>query len=132
LDMTLQLPVLGSARPIDTQGQEGLLVLNIDAQGRLKLYGIEKDVGAYIAEEARAAIRELERNGQKFQPGDELPTTDVIRANRRTPFSLLNNVIQTCQSHGFRKFSLKAMNRVEGTPRAAAADAIAVQRETSN
>ena len=43
--------------------------------------------------------------------GDELPTTVVIRADRSTPFRLLNRVIQACQLHGFRNFSLKAMNR---------------------
>ena len=35
LDQSLELPVLGSARPIDTKGQDDLLVLNIDRQGRL-------------------------------------------------------------------------------------------------
>ena len=35
----------------------------------------------------------------------------VIRADRRTPFHVLNNVIKTCQEHGYRKFSLNAMNR---------------------
>ena len=39
LDQSLQLPVLGSARPVDTKGEEDLLVLNIDSEGRLKVYG---------------------------------------------------------------------------------------------
>ena len=45
LDLKLQLPVLGSARPLDTQGQEDLLVLNIDAEGRLTIYGAAKKGG---------------------------------------------------------------------------------------
>jgi biopolymer transport protein ExbD len=45
LDRSLQLPVLGSARPVDNQGQDDLLVLNIDSEGRVKIYGVEKDVG---------------------------------------------------------------------------------------
>src|SRR3990172_12943771 len=53
-DLSLQLPVLGSARPMDLKGQEGLLVLNVDAQGRLKAYGaVVKDGKSYIASEAR-------------------------------------------------------------------------------
>jgi biopolymer transport protein ExbD len=111
LDLTLQLPVLGSARPLDTQGQEDLLVLNIGDDGRLKVYGVEKDIESYIAEEARVAVQKLRQEGQEIAPGDELPTTVVIRADRSTPFNLLNHVITTCQSHGFRKFALKAMNR---------------------
>lgn len=111
LDLSLQLPVLGSARPIDTQGQEDLLVLNIDADGRLKVYGVEKDIAAYIAEEARVAVQRLKRDGKPYNDGDELPSTVVIRADRQTPFNLLYKVITTCQERGFRKFALKAMNR---------------------
>jgi biopolymer transport protein ExbD len=48
-----------------------------------------------------------------LQPGDDLPTTVVIRADRATPFHLLNRVIKVCQDNGFRNFSLKAMNKTE-------------------
>jgi biopolymer transport protein ExbD len=114
LDMSLQLPVLGSARPLDNQGQEDLLVLNIDSEGRLKIYGIEKDVETYIAEEERVAKQKLRKAGKPADDNTELPTTVVIRADRSTPFNLLNDVITTCQKHGFRKFALKAMNRKAG------------------
>src|SRR5437016_3165363 len=53
LDTSLALPVLGSARPLDTKGDEDLLVLNIDSEGRLKVYGTVRDVQSYIAAEAR-------------------------------------------------------------------------------
>ena len=114
LDMSLQLPVLGSARPVDNQGQDDLLVLNIDSEGRVKIYGVEKDVQTYIEEERRVAGERLVRAGKKYSKGDELPTTVVIRADRTTPFKLLNGVIKTCQDAGFRKFALKAMNRKAG------------------
>jgi hypothetical protein len=55
LDQKLQLPILGSARPLDTKGQEDLLVLNIAADGTLKVYGFEREVGPYIAQEERGA-----------------------------------------------------------------------------
>ena len=38
LDMNLKLPVVGSARPVDTKGQQDLLVLNIDKTGQLTVY----------------------------------------------------------------------------------------------
>ena len=38
LDMSLKLPVVGSARPVDTTAHD-LLVLNIDNTGNLKLFG---------------------------------------------------------------------------------------------
>jgi biopolymer transport protein ExbD len=38
-----------------------------------------------------------------------LPTTIVLRADKETSFSSLNNLIRACQSNGFRKFALKAM-----------------------
>ena len=113
LDRSLQLPVLGSARPLDTQGQEGLLVLNIDADGRLKVYGVEKDIASYIAKEAQVEAQKLTAAGRKYQPGDELPATVVIRADQQTQFTRLNAVITACQMHGYRKFSLRAMNRRE-------------------
>ena len=35
----------------------------------------------------------------------------MIRADRATPFKMLNRVIKACQDNGFRKFALKAMNK---------------------
>jgi biopolymer transport protein ExbD len=111
LDMSLQLPVLGSARPLDTEGNENLLYLNIDSDGRLKLYGEYKDLETYVAEEARVAARRQQGVQKDFQPGDDLPDRVVLRADRSTPFELLDNVFQTCQRNGYRKFSLNAMSR---------------------
>jgi biopolymer transport protein ExbD len=111
LDLTLQLPVLGSARPLDTKGSEELLYLNIDSEGKLKLYGVVKDLQTYVAEEAAETIRQQKVANRDFKDGDELPTRVVIRADKSTPFELLNEVLTTCQKFGYRKFSLNAMNR---------------------
>jgi biopolymer transport protein ExbD len=117
LDLTLQLPVLGSARPLDTQGQEGLLVLNIDHEGNLRSYGKVyselRDIEAFIAGAADLDVKQLAKKGKAYQPGDELPTTVVIRADEQTPFTKLNAVITACQQQGYLKFSLRAMNRIE-------------------
>lgn len=115
MDLSLKLPVVGSARPLDSKGKEELLVLNIDRQGQLKVYGEPKqDVKGYIAEEARSFVESAKRKNRDFQPGDALPTIVVIRADEATPFELLNKMIRTCQDQGFRDFALKAMNRAGG------------------
>jgi len=116
LDLSLKLPVLGSARPVDSGGEEDLLVLNIDAEGRLRVAGVaQEDIERYIGQEAGVS-RAYARVRGKLPRGDDenaLSTIVVVRADRATPFQLLNRVIATCQKNGFRRFSLKAMNRVE-------------------
>lgn len=112
LDLTLKLPVVGSAKPVDTKGQEELLILNIDTQGRLNVYGTPKpDINGYIAGEAQASLLAARRNKPDIKSGDELPTTVVVRADKSTTFNLLYKVIKICQDHGYRKFALKAMNK---------------------
>ena len=113
LDLSLKLPVVGSARPVDNHGQEDLLILNINSAGKLNVYGESKDIDLYIASEARAGYLAAKRENKKFKQGDELPTIVVVRADKSTPFHLLNRVIKTCQDKGFRRFALKAMTRDE-------------------
>ncbi len=112
IDMSLRLPVVGSARPVETHGQRGLLVFNIDQEGNLKIYGRTiKNIEGYIAGEANVA-RMAARIAPTADGADqELPTTIVIRADRATPFKLLNRVIKVCQDHGFRQFALKAKDK---------------------
>ncbi len=111
MDLTLSLPVVGSAVPVDTQGTEDLLILNVDMAGQLKVYGMSKDVVSYIQGEAKASYDAAQRENPGFKKKDDLPTTIVIRADKQTPFSLLNKIITECQKNGFRKFALKAMNK---------------------
>jgi biopolymer transport protein ExbD len=115
LDTSLELPVLGSARPVETKGEEDLLVLNIDARGQLKVYGSTPDVRAYLAAEAKQEEARMKAKNKAFKSGDELATTVVIRADKTTPFKLLNDIIKVCQKNNYRKFALKALNRREGS-----------------
>lgn len=115
MDLDLKLPVVGSARPVDTKGQTDLLILNINKEGQLRVYGeVKKDIEGYIAGEAQASGLVERRKNADFKDGDELPSTVVVRADRATPFKLLNRVIKACQDNGFRNFSMKAMNKEEG------------------
>jgi biopolymer transport protein ExbD len=111
MDLTLRLPVVGSARPVDHQGEVDLLVLNINKEGELNVYGVPKNIESYVAGEAQASLLNARRKNSKIQAGDELPTTVVIRADIKTPFYLLNRVIKACQEQGFRSFALKAMTK---------------------
>ena len=112
LDMSLKLPVVGSARPTD-KGAEDLLVLNVNTKGELMVYGRVQDPVKCLASEATATRRASELKGKKLKQGDDLPTLVVVRADFKTPFDLLNKVLTECQKYGFRKFALRAMNRAE-------------------
>jgi biopolymer transport protein ExbD len=108
LDLNLTLPVVGSARPVDSKGQESLLILNIDNQGNLSVYGRPQPIKEYIAREAKASFVEAKLTQPDIQFGQDLPTTVVIRADRSTTFKMFYNVLRECQANGFRKFALKA------------------------
>ncbi len=113
LEQAVQLPVVGSAMPVDTQGHDELLVLNIDSAGKLFVYGVERDVEQYIAGEAQACLTLARRTQPDLKPGQELPAIVVIRADRRAPFTFVNRVIAACQKNGYRRFSLKTKQSAE-------------------
>lgn len=113
IDLTLRLPVVGSARPVESHTGD-LLVLNIDKEGTLRVYNnTVNDIADYLTKEASASRLTARRINPKFEEGDDLYTTVVIRADKETPFKLLNRVTSVCQEKGFRNFSFKALNRKE-------------------
>lgn len=112
MDLNMKLPVVGSARPVETKGLEDLLVLNINKEGQFTVYGeVRTDIESYLAAEAQASLLKGKAANPNLKVGDELPTTIVIRADVGTRFSQLNRIIKACQDRGFRKFALKAMNK---------------------
>ena len=111
IEASLNLPVVGSAKPVDTQGQNSLVILNIDETGDLKVYGESKPIASYIAEQAWVELLAARMNRDDLAAGKELPTIVVVRADRSTPFKLLNRVLQECQKNGFRRFALKAWDK---------------------
>lgn len=112
LDLSLKLPVLGSARPLERTGKIEPVILNIDADGHVKIYGELIDIEPYMEREARLSRAQLSLSGAESK-GD-LPGVVIIRADRAAPFRLVNHVITTCQNNGYRQFSLSAMTREEG------------------
>ena len=109
LDTSLQLPVIGSALPIES-GERDVLVLNVMRDGKLRMYGEIRDVESCIAREARTAKQNVSEGSAKLGANGELPTTVIIRADRTTPYHCIHQVIQACQAHGFRNFQYRAVS----------------------
>ncbi|MEN6458313.1 MAG: biopolymer transporter ExbD [Thermoguttaceae bacterium] len=114
IDFTLNLPVVGSARPVETGGRTGLLVLNIDAAGNLRTTRTIADIDNFLKIQSQAAMLANRLTPDDIERGTELPTTVVIRADRETPFGKINRVIRACQDNGFRSFALKAKVNKDG------------------
>jgi biopolymer transport protein ExbD len=117
IDFNLSLPVVGSARPVSTEGRTGVLVLNIDAAGNLRTTQPIRDLDSFVRIQSQATLLASHMTPADLDAGGELPTTVVIRADRATPFGKLNRVIKTCQQNGFRKFAMKALEKEPASAR---------------
>ncbi len=114
-DQRVRLPVAGTARPVEDGEKisEDRLVLNVDRRGHLLMNGQEMPTHKAVSEikhQADLVKLNLKAAGQKPDATGGLPTTIVLRADKDTPFSLLHSLIKACQTNGFHKFALKAMN----------------------
>lgn len=111
LDLSLKLPVLGSARPLEHTGKFESILLNVDSEGGVKANGESvNDIEAHMAREERLLRDEMKYSGIEAVNG-EMPVTVIIRADRSAPFKVVNHVITVCQNHNYRKFALSAMTR---------------------
>jgi biopolymer transport protein ExbD len=113
MDLTLKLPVLGSARPLDYHGRQEPMLLNINSEGRVQALGQSVDVEPYVEKEARV-LKMMLKGSDALGADGTLPVPVIIRADKAVTFAKLNQVIRTCQAQGYREFSLSAMNREEG------------------
>jgi biopolymer transport protein ExbD len=114
-DSRIKLPVAGSARPQDDAAKldEERLVLNIDSQGHLIFNGkvlTASEAAEKIKFEAQIARQNLKTLKGKVEPGESLPGRIVIRGDRNTEFTHIFDLIGVCQTNGYQKFDLKAMN----------------------
>jgi biopolymer transport protein ExbD len=113
-DQRVHLPVAGSARPVeDTQRvSEDRFVLNIDREGHLLVGGQAQTFNEAIRtikHQADLIKLNLKASGIKYDATGGLPTTIIFRADKDATFASVMNLINACQSQGFRKFALKAM-----------------------
>lgn len=113
MDLSLKLPVLGSARPLEWSGKKEPMMLNINSEGKVQSYGQMIDVDPFVTREARLLKLELSSAGQLNKDGD-LPVPVIIRADKMVTFATLNKIIKTCQQQGYREFSLSAMTKADG------------------
>lgn len=111
IDPNIKLPVMGSARPVTANSETDVLVLNIAASGELNVYGQSQDAEKFLEQEARLSLEKSQKKNPNFQLGDALATTVVIRADKQTEFTKLNHVLMACQRLGFRKISLKVLDK---------------------
>jgi biopolymer transport protein ExbD len=121
LDLTLNLPVVGSARPVNSQKTNRLLVLNVkDDKGEVALSVMgaphRKDsIKPYLDRESKSALAAAGMTFDDVKDGSkELPDLMVIRADSKCPFGHVNYVINACQEVGFRNFILKTAPAVAG------------------
>ena len=69
-------------------------MLNIDTAGNLKLFGrTVADIEKYIDSESVRSMMTARLTAADLEAGEELPTTVVIRADRATPFKMVQRVI---------------------------------------
>ena len=114
VDMSLKLPVVGSARPVDKAAEE-LLVLNVTTKGDLIVYGQPKDAEQYLPKGGPDGSPEAEGQRRQGEAGGRAADHDRHpRADQKAPFDLVNKVLTECQKNGFRKFALRAMNAPTG------------------
>ncbi len=114
LDMTLKLPIIGSARPVPLDTRMQFLVLNVkNEKGKpaISVYGRvipEEQIKGYLTTESRASMKAAKLTQDDLVAGKDLPETVVIRADKGCPFRNVNFVVTTCQEMGYRKFAYKA------------------------
>ena len=82
------IPVVGSARPVEHEGED-LLVLNINSEGQLRVYGqLITNVDGYIRQEAQASLLSIRKNNPNVK-ADDLPSIVVIRADKRAAWDFV-------------------------------------------
>ena len=110
IDLSLQLPVLGSARPLEYTGTLEPLMLNIDAKGGVQSFGHAIDLQTFVPQEAKMLKLQLKALGTPIDNG-ELPVPVIIRADKTVDFATVLGVIRLCQTQGYRQVALSAMTK---------------------
>jgi biopolymer transport protein ExbD len=114
IDMAMDLPVVGTARPVDTKGEVSLLMVNINNKGQYTVFNRpfdDKMMEGYIQGQAQLDRLAQRRKDPNFSDEDDLPATVVIRADRDTPFEKLSRVLKMCQDNHYRNFAFRALEK---------------------
>ena len=114
IDMQMDLPVVGTARPVDTHGEVSLLMVNINNKGQYTVFNRafdDKMMEGYIKGQAQLDRLAQRRKDPNFNDEDDLPATVVIRADRDTPFAKLSLILKMCQDNHYRNFAFRALEK---------------------
>jgi biopolymer transport protein ExbD len=106
IDTQMDLPVVGSARPVKADGLL-LLMVNINKNGQFTVFNkpfSDPQMEQYIFSQAANDRLAARRTNASFDENDDLPTTVVIRADRNTPFEKLRHALELCQANHYRNF----------------------------
>ncbi len=117
VDKELVLPVVGAADPAAQGDQGDLLVLNIRSDGTVQVRGaIQQSIDVFLRGESRVvvALRDV-------KPGQPLPVTAVLRADKKVAFETLMKVVDTCKANRFSKIDFVVVRKKdEFTPKSLA------------
>jgi len=106
IDTQMELPVVGSARPVKADGLL-LLMVNINKKAQFTVFNkpySDRQMEQYILAQAATDRLAARRMNSSFDENDDLPTTVVIRADRNTPFEKLHHALELCQANHYRNF----------------------------
>ena len=109
IDKHMDLPVVGSARPVKNSGT--FMMVNVNNKGQFTVFGkpmSDDQIPGFVAREAQVNRLAVRRTTPNFTDEDDLPTVVIVRADKDTPFSKLSKIIKICQDNGFRNFAFRA------------------------
>jgi len=108
IDTSVRLPVVGSAQPKQGDGERNFALLNIDAEGNLRVFGETCDLEKYLSEEA-VHLRKVASERESTSSDVDVPLAAVIRADRATAFGDMNRILAACKANGFRNVTFKVL-----------------------
>jgi biopolymer transport protein ExbD len=109
----IKLPIAQSARPMD-KTEVDVLFLNVDHGGKLLVPGREQplttlpQMRVYLRQVYLDAKRAAEEKGDK---NGRVKTAVVIRADRRTTYLKIFELLQLCKEVGYQKLQLRALTQ---------------------
>jgi biopolymer transport protein ExbD len=103
----IKLPYAQSARPMD-KGEQDVLFLNLDDQGRLIVLGKEEPLSLLGT---KYYLKRQYEEAKNASADSKVKTVIVIRAHKDADYAQVYQVLQMCKQEGFRKLSLRAMTK---------------------
>lgn len=105
----IQLPSGQTARPL-AKGNDDVLLLNIREDGSVKIYGLD----AMDLPRTKDWLLKRYAEAESRSTDKEVHTTIIVRADNRTPYESIFQVLRICKDSGFRRFNLRANMKETG------------------